>query len=706
MTHGRTLALLPLALVAATAAIAVETRDLMPVPAELAWKSNALPVDARFSISTSGPADSRVDHALARLGAFLKAEAKLASAPRVVRGTGGRLHVAWKSAGAPVQGVRDDESYELVVDATGARLTAPEPIGVLRGLETFRQLVHTEKDATTAAAVSIKDRPRFVWRGLLIDPCRHWEPVEVIKRTLDAMAAVKMNVLHWHLSEYQGFRIESKVFPKLQEMAGEGHFYTQEQVRDVLAYARDRGIRVVPEFDMPGHTTSFLVAYPDLGVPPGPYALRRTWDVFDETLDPSKEEVYDFIAKFWTEMAALFPDSYVHIGGDEVTPRAWNADARIQTFIYDHNLRDARDLQAYFNKRVIDILTKLDKKVVGWDEVLHPDLPGSAVVQSWRGVESLAAAARQGHDAILSAPYYLDHMRSAGYHYAADPIPDDNNLTPEEKAHVLGGEACMWGEFVIPSNIDSRLWPRAAAIAERLWSPSEVRDGADMYRRLELESRRLAALGLKHREVMEAGLLPLAGDQAVAPLRALAELLEPVKEYRRMELGSWNQSTPLDHLVDVVPPESDTARAFAESVRGYLAGTVDAAAVRAYLVAWSRIGSEVDPVLAANPKLAEVRTLARDIAGVANMLGECLSFNLTTRQVPRPWVRNAWAQLDAYEKPRGFMQLMLVPPMRKLVVATWEEAKLKPVPRAQWNQWLDDEIKSIQAKQAAGAVWP
>jgi hexosaminidase len=440
MPQARLLAVLALSALtsAISASAATETRDLMPVPASVSWKPGALAIDARFSIGFVGLDDGRVERATVRLGAWLQKEARLAKSPSVRRGAG-TLSVSWKNAGAPVQLVSEDESYELLIDGKGAKLTAAGPLGVLRGLETVRQLVRTDAGKTTLAAVEIKDRPRFAWRGLLIDPCRHWEPVEVVKRTLDGMAAVKMNVLHWHLSEYQGFRIESKAFPKLQERAGEGQFYTQDQVKDVIAYARDRGIRVVPEFDMPGHTTSFLVAFPELGVPPGPYALRRTWDVFEETLDPSKEEVYRFVEAFWTEMAALFPDAYVHIGGDEVTPRAWNGDPRVQAFIAENNLRDAKDLQAYFNKRLAAILAKLDKKMVGWDEILHKDLPKDAVVQSWRGTASLATAAKMEHDAILSAPYYLDHMLSAATHYAADPIPAASDLTPEQRQRVLGG---------------------------------------------------------------------------------------------------------------------------------------------------------------------------------------------------------------------------------------------------------------------------
>jgi hexosaminidase len=701
MPQARLLAVVAISALASaiSASAATETRDLMPVPASVSWKSGMLAIDARFSIGLVGLDDGRVQRATARLGAWLQKEARLARSPSVRRGAG-TLSVSWKNGGAPVQLVSEDESYELLVEAKGATLTAAGPLGVLRGLETVKQLVKTEAGKTTLAAVEIKDRPRFAWRGLLIDPCRHWEPVEVVKRTLDGMAAVKMNVLHWHLSEYQGFRVESKAFPKLHEQAGEGQFYTQDQVKDVIDYARDRGIRVVPEFDMPGHTTSFLVAFPELGVPPGPYALRRTWDVFEETLDPSKEEVYRFVEAFWTEMAALFPDAYVHIGGDEVTPRAWNGDPRVQAFIAENNLRDAKDLQAYFNKRLAAILAKLNKKMVGWDEILHKDLPKDAVVQSWRGTASLATAVKMEHEAILSAPFYLDHMLSAATHYAADPIPAASDLTPEQRQRVLGGEACMWGEFVTPENIDGRIWPRTAAIAERLWSPAEVTDAGDMYRRLEVESQRLAALGLRHRSGPEAMLKRLAGDQPVEPLRQLATLVEPVKRYGRMELHAYTQSTPLDRFVDAVPPESEAGRTLEGAVAGLLAGTGDKPALRPTLEHMREVKA-VAPILAANPQLAELRTLPKDVEALAMIAHKCLDIRMNGWPLPRAWVNESWLLMDEIDKPRGEVQLAIVMPVRKLLIASWNAGKLKDVPEADRNRWVEDEIKRIQDEQAA-----
>src|SRR5436305_11283885 len=344
----------------------------------------------------------------------------------------------------------------------------------------------------------IQDKPRFPWRGLMIDSGRHFMPVEVIERNLDGMAAVKMNVFHWHLSENQGFRIESKRCPKLQEMGSDGLCSTQQQVRDVIAYAHDRGIRVIPEFDMPGHSTAWFVGYPDLASAPGPYTIERKWGVFDPAMDPTRESTYKFLDGFIGEMAKLFPDEFFHIGGDEVNGKQWDANARIQQFMHAHSLKTNADLQAYFNERVQKIVAKHGKTMEGWDEILRPELPKSIVIQSWRGQKSLADAAQQGYRGILSSGYYLDLIYPTSAHYAVDPFTGPTaNLSDADKEKILGGEACMWSEYVSAENVDSRIWPRMAAIAERLWSPQSATSNIDsMYSRLAVTNHWLDAYGV------------------------------------------------------------------------------------------------------------------------------------------------------------------------------------------------------------------
>jgi hexosaminidase len=391
---------------------------LMPLPASLRRTGGFLALGRGLAAPTGGCRDARVARAVERLGRELDSLAPGASA------SGAKAPLAIRcgapSNRAPRNG--DDESYALTVRPDGVTLSAASPIGALRGLETLRQLVERDGSGLRIPAVIVQDRPRYPWRGLMIDVSRHWMPKEVILRNLAAMAAVKLNVLHLHLSDDQGFRVESKLYPRLHEAGSGGHYYSQDDVREIVAFAGDRGIRVVPEFDLPGHSTSWLVAYPELGSAPGPYTLAREYGIHDATLDPTREETYRFLDRFFGEMATLFPDEYVHIGGDEVSAKThWISNARIQQFVAEHGLKDRHGLQAYFNRRMQQLLARHGRKLAGWDEILSDSLDRSAVIQSWRGQSSLLEAVNAGFDAILSAGWYLDFKLPAADHYRVDP---------------------------------------------------------------------------------------------------------------------------------------------------------------------------------------------------------------------------------------------------------------------------------------------
>ena len=353
-------------------------------------------------------------------------------------GTAATLSIECAAAGSAYPKLGEDESYSLEVGAQHATLKANTVLGAIRGLETILQLVSANQGGYFLPLVSIQDKPRFAWRGLMIDVSRHWQPVEVVKRNIDGLAAVKMNVFHWHLTDDQGFRVESKRFPKLQEMGSDGLYYTQEQVREVIAYAADRGIRVIPEFDMPGHTTSWFVGYPDLASAPGPYHIERKFGIFDPAMDPTREETYRFLDGFLGEMAELFPDEYIHIGGDENNGKQWKANPRIQEFMLKHGLKDAPALQAYFNQRVLKILQKHGKKMIGWDEVLTPDLPKDVVVQSWRGTKSLADGAKRGYQ---RDPVAAILFRSHG---AGRIFLPERSASRRERSHAGAGGAGDW----------------------------------------------------------------------------------------------------------------------------------------------------------------------------------------------------------------------------------------------------------------------
>ncbi len=654
------------------------TLDLMPVPRSVAIREGGrLVVDSAFTVAVVGTADGRLDRGVTRALARL---AKRTGVP-VQRHTGTdtsriRLVIAARSPGQAIQTETEDESYTLTISSQRASLAAATVVGVLRGLETLLQLVVTDGAVASFPAVHIEDAPRFPWRGLLVDVARHFQPVDVIERTLDGMAAVKLNVLHWHLSEDQGFRVQSLRYPRLHRLGSDGLFYTQAQIRHVVAYARDRGIRVIPEFDMPGHTTAWFVGYPQFASGRAPYRIVRTWGVFDATFDPSREEVYRFIDGFIGEMRALFPDPYWHIGGDEVNGKEWNANPGIRRFKRLRNFADNAALHAYFNQRLARILERHGKRMIGWDEILNPDLPASAVVQSWRGIQYLPPTVRAGHHAILSAPYYLDQQHSAEDHYV-DPVPDSLGLTPEEAARLLGGEACMWGEHIGPETIDSRLWPRLAAVAEKLWSSATVKDVHDMYRRLRVLSARLEELGLGH-EGHGARMLRRAVSDGpdLQALQALLALSQPVTfgQRHRFQVG-MTQHTPLTNLIDMARPDPPARWNSLTLIERFLADSGRTAAIgdslRRTFASWRALAPAIRAaatrVSLAEQGVAAAAALAR-VGDVGLAALDRVTGTIAPPSPPMPaWRDSARAALDSAARPQGLLRLAVVDAARWLV---------------------------------------
>jgi hexosaminidase len=647
---------------------------LMPAPAHLSMGQGELPINQDFSISLSANPDPRTSAAAARLLTHLS---KRTGMPFLPNPQQPKLVIECAAAGQPVQALNEDESYKLIVTPQQAVLSPPNPLGVIRGLATFEQLVAPSSSGFAVPALTIDDAPRFPWRGLHIDVSRHWIPVDVVKRNLEAMAAVKLNVFHWHLSDNQGFRIESKRYPKLQSMGSDNLFYTQAEVTDVIAFARDRGIRVVPEFDVPGHSTAWLVGYPELAAAKGPFEIGRTWGIFDPVMDPTADYTYDFLDNFIGEMAALFPDAYFHIGGDEVNGREWDESPRIMEFKRAHGMlaktgapskKDLQlsdeKLQAYFNQRILEIVKKHGKKMMGWDEILAPDLPKDIVIQSWRGQQSLADAVQQGFQGILSSGYYLDHMDSSAVHYAVDPLIDPKtkqplNLTPEQSARILGGEVCMWSEYVTAENMDSRIWPRTAAVAERFWSPQTTNDAKDMYHRLDQLSEQLDWYGVTQRSSYTPMLERLTGSQPVEQLRTLADVVTPVGLGGRARARKYTQQTPLNRLVDAARPESVTARKFSDKI-----DAADWVAVRALLILWR---DNVPPLQ--NALLQEIAPVSAALKNTATLGLEALDFIETKKHPPQSWTKLAGEVLADAKKPKAEVNLAIVDPVRKLVEA-------------------------------------
>ena len=670
--------MLAVAVTLATSAQETTSLHLMPWPATIKTsQSPPLVIQTSFTVGINNASDPGLRRAVEIFLTDLRRHT--GSLPldfTIGDNSSAQLKVTSEHAYKPVQELGEDESYKLEVTSSGAQLNAPTTLGVMRGLQTFLQLVAMAPQGFAVPSVVIEDKPRFPWRGLMIDAGRHFMPVEVIKRNLDGMAAVKMNVFHWHLSENQGFRVESKRFPKLQEMGSDGMYYTQEQVRDVIAYAHDRGIRVIPEFDMPGHSTAWFVGYPDLASGPGPYTIERKWGVFDPAMDPTRESTYKFLDQFIGEMANLFPDQFFHIGGDEVNGKQWDANPKIQDFMRAHGLKNNADLQAYFNTRIQKIVAKHGKTMEGWDEILRPDLPKTIVIQSWRGQQSLADAARQGYRGLLSSGYYLDLMGTAASHYAVDPFADGAaNLSDEQKQKILGGEACMWAEYVSPENMDSRIWPRAAAIAERFWSPQNVADINSMYARMEYTSHWLDAYGLTHNANYVPMLERMTNGTDTAALHNLADVVEPVKGYAREGLAKTEATslTPLNRVIDAARPESLRAREFNQLVDEFLAGKVKPGMemqIRSTLDRWKDNEIQLEPAAQNSALVQEVMPISHDLSALAAAGLQALNYLDRGERAPDTWKTQQIALAQSAIQPRAQLLLMVASPVQKLIKAS------------------------------------
>ena len=653
---------------------AAATLDLMPLPERVTLAEGQFRLDAAFTTVVTGPAEPRLYSAATRMlrrlsgrtGLFMTQDVITAST-RVEQPS---LTITCQRPGKVALG--EDESYSLTISPQKIELHCVTDLGGLRGLETLLQLLQADAQGFYFPALTIQDKPRFPWRGLMIDVCRHWLPLEVIKRNLDGMAAVKMNVLHLHLSEDQGFRIESKLYPELTRLGSDGFFFTQTQMKEIIDYADERGIRVIPEFDMPGHTTAWFVSHPELASAPGPYTIERRWGVFDPTMDPTKESTYKLLERFLGEMASLFPDPYLHIGGDENNGKQWNASPAIQAWMKRNGIKDNHSLQAYFNSRLLKILSRHGKKMVGWDEILHPQMPKTIVIQSWRGPQFLVKSARQGYQGILSNGYYIDLIQPASFHYLNDPVPADSALTPDEAARILGGEATSWAELVTPETVDSRIWRRTAVIAERLWSPASVRDVDDMYRRMEILSPRMEELGLTHIKNYEMMLRRLTNQQETSALRTFTDVVEPLKLYARHSQGvTYLQHSPYTRVVDAARPESMTARAFASHVAAFLAtpSSPEGDTVMNQLAVWQENHARLLQIMERAPAIREIESLSQDLADLAALGLQAAEAIQEGRKLGSDWAFSKQIVVDRAKKSRGQVELMVVAPIARLIQA-------------------------------------
>jgi len=649
--------------------------NLMPIPQKLERTNERLNLNESFRIAVHGNPNKRLYQEASRFirrvsdktGIFLDKQGFVLPTDT---NSNAALLITVKRPGKLE--LNEDESYKLEINGKQAQITAETDLGALHAMETMLQLFSADASGYYFPGVKISDAPRFAWRGLMLDVALHFMPMDVVKRNLDGMAAMKMNVFHLHLCNDQGFRVESKVFPKLNQVASEGQYFTQDDIKEIVAYADQRGIRVVPEFVVPAHTTAILTAFPELASVKKTYTPERYFGVFDPVLDPTNDKVYEFLDKLFGEMTALFPDKYFHIGGDENTGKHWEQTPHIKAFMNANGMKAFMDLQTYFNKRLLPIVSKYNKVMMGWDEILQPGVPKDIIIQSWRGKEAFFQSVKEGYQAILSNGYYIDLIQPASFHYMTDPLPKEMKLTAEESKRVLGGEATMWSEHITPETVDSRIWPRTAAIAERLWSAQDVNDINDMYRRLEHISIYLDELGMRHLAYKPTFLRRLAGGGDTKPLEILVDVIEPLKIYERNAGDTmYTVFSPYTKLADIATPDQDLPRKFSMLVDSFLLTKSRnmAMRIRDQLTIWKNNNAAYLPMIRQSPVLNEGKLLSANLSKISVAGLEALAF-IGQRDIAGPdWVKDKMIIVEKAKEQSGRCELQVIAPIRKLIAA-------------------------------------
>lgn len=511
--------------------LAVTNYHVIPLPRRLIPRSGSFRVDQSTIIALSNPSDNEL-LALGEYGAGMIADAvgiqiEISSEP-ATGSARNQIVLVRSSEGA----ASDSEQYTLIVDEHSVTISAPRHRGIFYGLQTLRQLIPAESP-DVVPAVEIRDRPRFPYRGMHLDVGRHFFPVSFVKQYIDLIAMYKMNTFHWHLTEDQGWRIEIKRYPRLTQIGAyrketmfeknfdpyigdgipHGGFYTQDEIREVVEYAQQRYVTVIPEIEMPGHATAALAAYPEFACTEGPIEVSTKWGVHYDIYCP-KEETFTFIENVLTEVIDLFPSQYIHIGGDEVPKERWQESQVAQEVIRREGLADEQELQSYFIRRIEAFLLQHDRRLIGWDEILEGGLAPEATVMSWRGMEGGVEAAQQGHDVIMTpnSHVYFDHYQGdreseplaiGGYSplddvYRLEPVPEE--LTDEEARHVLGAQGNVWTEYMKTTDyVEYMVLPRMLALSEVVWSPKEARNWDSFVQRLGPHMKRLDRIGVNYR---------------------------------------------------------------------------------------------------------------------------------------------------------------------------------------------------------------
>jgi hexosaminidase len=634
--------------VIASAQIKTPQLDLMPWPQKIDLKSGIFTLDKNFKVNITGLPNSRIfgaaTHFLRRLDGRTGLFLEQGFLTKLNEASSAQLQINCKQQGKI--GLYEDESYQLEIQTDTIIINATSDLGAMHALETVLQLLQNNGTSFYFPTAVISDFPRFTWRGLMIDAARHFQPIDVIKRNLDAMAAMKMNVFHWHLVDDQGWRIEMKKHPKFTQLASDGDFYTQEEIKNIVKYADERGIMVVPEIDVPGHASAILTAYPEIGSKVihlnsqenkiqktaviSNYAIERNAGIFTPTLDPSNPKTYQLLSEIFDEVCPLFSGNYFHIGGDENEGKDWDTNPKIQEFMKKNALANNHELQTYFTMQLIPMLKKHHKELMGWEEIMTKNLSKDAIIHSWKGPnegvssgKSLITAAKNGYKTVLSNGFYIDLMQSVADHYSNDPLPKTTVLSDAEKARILGGEAVMWSELVTPTTIDSRIWPRTAAIAERLWSNEDITDLNSLRKRLKTISFRLEELGITHLRNKEVILRNISNNQNTVALNDFSNVCEPLKIYSRNTDGTeYKTYSPFTLFADACTADANDAIAFETAVNNYIENKnpENQSSVTYFLKKWIDTNTKLIELSNNAPLIQPILPLSKSLSEVSQQL--------------------------------------------------------------------------------------
>jgi hexosaminidase len=589
--------------------------NVMPYPQHLDLGKGDLIFNANISIGTDSKESKIINNGLQRfIQKYQNASLKTVSHLKSI--TYKLPNIFLKHASIDELGINNTEAYNIDIDSSIV-IQSNSDIGTLHALETLNQLYTISNDGIHFPKLKIRDWPNYAWRGMMVDVARHFIPINIMKRNVDAMAAVKFNTLHIHVSDDEGFRIESKKYPQLHLKGSNNQYYTQEEMIDFVKYCKERGIEVYAEFDLPGHSQSFFAGYPEFAAEkkvylPGPRfklegdkplnlmsLMQMMNTTATPTLDVSAEATYQFLDNLTKEMKPLFSKAYMHMGLDENNGVAWLKNPKIASFMQLKGLKTTHELQNYFSERFSQIIVKNGLTPIAWEEAFHNGLNDKIAIQVWKPAFmgptiSLDSIAQNGNKSIVSRGFYLDVFMPAYYHYLnADFIKEKSNN------NLLGGEAAIWTELVDESNFESRVWPRAAVIAERLWSSNKLQDVDDMYARLNSINHKLAWYGLQHTMSVNNHLDQIANGQLNHDATTFINLITPVKGYKKI-MGLMTkplsiQPTTLRQISDVIPVDAAGKWPFRLLVKQYLSNPNEEnlQKIKQLLIEWKSLNKEV-----------------------------------------------------------------------------------------------------------------